>query len=198
MTPRPGPGRAGGYVLVVCMLLLVGASLVGVALLRFTTLQERLASNTREKQRALEAAQSALRYGEQWLLLGNPGSGTECKGEKTAAADLQACSNPLSGSQGCLDSLKGSMANPENWPARFTYIPAGMTVAAGGGVAASGDANYASAPGLYIEYAGTAPGGVGVLYCVTGYGGGASAGTLAVVRSLFMTRAGVRSADPAP
>lgn len=182
----PRTGRlAAGYVLIVCLLLLIGASLAAVALLRSSTLQERMAGQTREKQRAFEAAQAALRFGERWLDAGSGLSGP-CAGTQPASV-LQACTNPLGGaSASCLTTLAGAQADPSLWPARFEFTPAAMAVDAAGGVAGGGDIHYAAPPGLYIESAGLAPGGAGQLYCVTAYGFGGAPGTLSIVRSLYL------------
>ena len=66
------PNRADrGYTLVVGLLLLVVLTLFAIGMFRSFGLQEKIAANTRDKQRALEAAQSALQYGEWWLGQGN-------------------------------------------------------------------------------------------------------------------------------
>lgn len=169
-----------------CLLLLLGASLVGIAMLRTSTLQERVAGNTREKQRAFEAAQAALRYGERWLDTG-AGTAGPCAGTLPITA-LQACTNPL-GRASCLTTLAGARQDPGDWPARFEFTPAAMPVAAERGVAANGDIHYVAPPGLYIEAAGPSPDGRGLLYCVTAYGRGGSASTLSVLRSIYLVPA---------
>jgi type IV pilus assembly protein PilX len=68
MRHRPtGRGTSQGYVLIVGLLFLLVLSLLAVSMMKSFGMQEKIASNTREKQRAFEAAQSALRYGEWWL-----------------------------------------------------------------------------------------------------------------------------------
>lgn len=59
--------RQNGYVLITSLILLVVITLLGVSAVSNVTLQERMASNMNEKQRAFEAASIALREGEMFL-----------------------------------------------------------------------------------------------------------------------------------
>lgn len=70
--------RQRGIALITCLLLLVMLTLLAISMFRGYGLQQKLAGNTREKQRAFEAAESALQYGEYWLPVGTPGSGSPC------------------------------------------------------------------------------------------------------------------------
>lgn len=56
-----------GAVLVVGLLLLLVLTLVGVASMQMTTLQERMAGNMREQEQAFQGAEAALRAGENFL-----------------------------------------------------------------------------------------------------------------------------------
>ncbi len=172
-----------GYVLIIGLLFLVILSLLSVTMFRGFGLQEKIAGNTREKQRAFEAAQSALQYGEWWLGQGNGSAGAACNAVINAndPANLQVCANAL--------------PDPVNlpWtPARADYVPPSMTVAAGGGIGAGNDINYAAAPSLYIQYLGLSPDGLSMLFRVTGAGYGGSAGTAAVVQSTYQLGAGTK------
>jgi len=181
-SPRPGRRRERGFVLVVGMIFLVVLMMLGVALFRSGGLQERIAGNTREKQRALEAAQSALQYGEWWLGQTNRGSGAACASVINAnvLSQMQVCSNPL--------------ASPSTlpWAARADYLPPMMSVASGAGVAANGDINYQAKPGLYVTYLGLTPSGSAQLYQVTAFGYGGNASTAAVVQSVYQMATAVR------
>ena len=169
--PTGGPPTRG-FVMIVGMIFLTVVLMLGIALFRSSGLQERIAGNTREKARALEAAQSALQYGEWWLQQSDRGTGAACNSVKTAA-QLEACSNAL--------------AAPATlpWSARFDYRPPAMTVAAGGGLAGNGDINYQAQPGLYVQYLGLTLDAQSLLYQVTAFGYGGSASTAAVVQSTF-------------
>lgn len=63
-------GRASerGISLIVVMVLLVITALLGIAILRSATLQERMSANTRDRGLAFEAAEAALRYAQQNVL----------------------------------------------------------------------------------------------------------------------------------
>lgn len=60
-------GNQRGAVLVVGLLLLVVLTLIGVASMQSTTLQERMAANMREQEQAFQSAEAALRSGENFL-----------------------------------------------------------------------------------------------------------------------------------
>jgi type IV pilus assembly protein PilX len=56
-----------GMALVVSLVLLLSLTLLGLAAIQNTTLQERMAGNMRSENIALQAAETALRGGEAWL-----------------------------------------------------------------------------------------------------------------------------------
>ncbi len=186
MTPRAAlltrRRRQGGFVLIVGLIFLLVVMVLGVALFRSGGMAERIAGNTREKQHAEEAAQSALQYGEWWLSQVNRGAGSPCTAVTNAnlTTQMKVCSNAL--------------ANPTTlpWAARADYLPPSMTVAAGGGVNAAGDINYQAQPGLYINYLGLTPDGLAEMYQVTAFGYGGSVSTAAVVQSTFKMSTGVK------
>ena len=57
----------GGAALIVSLIFLLLMTLIGVTSMQSTTLQERMAGNTRDRNLALQAAEAALRQGETWL-----------------------------------------------------------------------------------------------------------------------------------
>ena len=63
----PVKSHQTGAVLVVALLFLLVMTLLGVASMRGTALQERMAGNQRDRNLALQAAETALRAGEEWL-----------------------------------------------------------------------------------------------------------------------------------
>jgi type IV pilus assembly protein PilX len=183
-------GGQHGIALITCLLLLVMLTLLAISMFRGYGLQQKLAGNTREKQRAFEAAESALQYGEYWLPVGVPGTGAPCTTSVAIStdADVRACSNELA-----------NPGDPDNWVGAMTYTPDAMKVASGGGVATDGngnaDINYAKIPGLYIAYLGLSPDSTQMLYRVTGAGYGGSSGTTAVVQSVYAVSSSVKSLD---
>lgn len=59
--------QVSGYALITALLFLTVMTILGVSAVGRMTLQERMASNLREKGRADEAANAALRQGELWV-----------------------------------------------------------------------------------------------------------------------------------
>lgn len=164
-----------GIALITSLLVLVIMTLLALSMFRNFGLTEKVAGNTRDKQRSLQTAESALQYGEWWLSQGNGTTGAACTTVYNAnvSANVQTCSSAL--------------VNPTTlpWAARGDYLPPTMTVATGGGLTASGDINYISQPSLYISYLGLDPSGKSMLYQVTAAGYGGSANGASVVQSTY-------------
>lgn len=70
LRPRPPAtsGRVRGAALVVGLLILLVITIIGLSSMRSTLLEERMAGNLRDRARAFEAAEAALRAAEGWLL----------------------------------------------------------------------------------------------------------------------------------
>jgi type IV pilus assembly protein PilX len=177
---RMRPRRAErGFILILGLLFMLVLLLLSASMFRSFTMQEKIAGNTRDKQRSFEAAQGALQYGETWLGAGNAGTPASCTGTDLAIGSLSVCSTAL--------------ATPQQtpWPSWYDYKPASMNVSAGGGVVANGDINYNAMPGLYINYIGLTYDGLGSLFQVTAFGSGGSADTLSVVQSTYRLQSAV-------
>ncbi|HTX24264.1 MAG TPA: PilX N-terminal domain-containing pilus assembly protein, partial [Steroidobacteraceae bacterium] len=69
MSGRRGVSRTAqaGMVLISAMLLLLIITILAVSMFRSFGVQEMVAGNVREKQRALHAAEAAQQYAEWWL-----------------------------------------------------------------------------------------------------------------------------------
>jgi type IV pilus assembly protein PilX len=180
---RPHRGAAStdrGFVMITGLLFLIVITLLSLAMFRSFGLQERIAGNTRDKQRAFEAAQNALQYGEWWLAQGSAagtlaGTGTACTGvvDGNTVSAMRVCSDPV--------------ATTASLPAvRTDYRPPGITIGSGG--TTGDDVNYATKPALYISYLGMAPVGQAVLYQVTGFGFGGNPDTMSVVQSTYQIK----------
>ncbi|MDZ7752602.1 MAG: PilX N-terminal domain-containing pilus assembly protein [Gammaproteobacteria bacterium] len=68
--PAPPPAirqRQGGAALVVSLLLLVTLTLIGLAGMRGTTMEEKMAGNMRDRNVAFQASEGAVRAGEKWI-----------------------------------------------------------------------------------------------------------------------------------
>jgi len=82
-----GPGGQRGVALVVALLLLIVITLVGLAAVRGTIMQQKMSSNLFDRQLAFQSAEAALRAGAA-LIASNPGNiarncqtgGTVCQG----------------------------------------------------------------------------------------------------------------------
>lgn len=73
---HPGIRRQGGVVLVVALMFMLVMSIVGVAAMQSTLMQERMAGNTRDRNLAFQAAEAALRAGEDASIGGAPAADT--------------------------------------------------------------------------------------------------------------------------
>jgi type IV pilus assembly protein PilX len=60
--------RQQGATLAVALILLLVSTILGVSAIQTTSMQEKMSSNTQDKVTSFEAAESALRAGEAWLL----------------------------------------------------------------------------------------------------------------------------------
>jgi len=163
-------------VLVTGLLFLVVLTLLGLGLFRSTGLMNRISGNTRDKDRAFEAAQAALQYAEWALASGKI---------VTTASD---CTGLVNGNNTALVHVcANTLATPADapWANGFTYTPPNLVVDQKGGLvsATNPDVNYYAAPTFYIESKGSD--GKTTYYQVTAAGFGGSAATKSVVRSIF-------------
>ncbi|MCC5858552.1 MAG: hypothetical protein JJT90_10370 [Ectothiorhodospiraceae bacterium] len=65
---RCGGRRERGAALIISLLLLLVMTLIGVTAMQTSTLQERMAGNTRDRNLAFQSAEAALREGEDWVM----------------------------------------------------------------------------------------------------------------------------------
>jgi type IV pilus assembly protein PilX len=172
-----------GMALMSALLLLLVTTILGIAMFRSFGILERVAGNTREKQRALHAAESAQTYAEWWLS-GNQGlnatTGQTCAG---ALATAVICSNPITN----VTTLP--------WATAVTYTPPGLPTGNTGTVG-----NYVSAPSFYITYLGnsyssTPPGTQTYSYQVDAVGYAGSTSSPAVTESTYTVGITYTSAD---
>ena len=178
------PVRQRGMALVAALLLLVVITILGVTMFRSYGLTERVAGNTREKERALAAALSAQAYAE-FYLNGNKGANSvetaDCSAMTTNVPAL------MTATMVCTNALTGNVAQVP-WAHSWAYTPPGMTIATGSA------GTFTQAPQFYITYLG-APGGgscyngnTGTNICtfqIDAAGWGGSANTVAVVESAY-------------
>lgn len=126
---------ARGMVLISSLLLLLIMTMLGAAMFHTLGVQESTAGNTREKQRALHAAESAQTYAEWWL---ESASGSNANN----GAD---CNSVTNAPQVCSNMIQNVTQLP--WSAAISYIPPMLTVGP------AGVANdYYAAPSFYISF----------------------------------------------
>jgi type IV pilus assembly protein PilX len=163
--------------------LLLVVTIMALSMFRGFGIQEKVAGNMREKQRALQAAVSAQTYAEQWLIAN---SGTSppvaCAAPVQSANALQGqiCSNQLWNIVPSVTTLPWQIGGNN---VGVTYIPPGMNVAA----ASATSSNYSSAPIFYISDGGPSfdPNVPGEVYQIDAAGFGGIGNTVAVVESTY-------------
>ncbi len=174
--------------LISSLLLLAVVTILALSMFRSFGVEEKIAGNVREKQRALAAAEAAQQYAEYWLANGNATFGATCTALLSANLNEgQICSAPLVAG----NNHANIAALP--WPALgVTYNPG----SAGGLMqltsAAPGTANtYYQVPQFYIWDAGPSKDGQGELYQIDALGYGANPNAAAIVESTFEVSTGV-------
>ena len=192
MMPYATPARFAqrGVVLISSLLLLIVVTIIALSLFRSFGVQEKIAGNMREKQRALQAAESAEVFAEIWLS-NNAGVSVTC------AAMLN---GNIGQGQICANTLTAQSIDVTSPPYLITGVPVGVTflptingvampISTTTSVSAANAANptYFASPGFYISDMGTSadPTIPGEVYQIDAYGYGGSISTVAVVESTF-------------
>ena len=80
ISPQHAIRRQRGVVLVTSLLLLIVVTILAISMFRSFGLDEKIAGNVREKQRALNAAETAEQYAEYWLASGDGAAAVTCTG----------------------------------------------------------------------------------------------------------------------
>lgn len=176
-----------GMVLITTMLLLVVVTLLALAMFRGVGLEERIAGNTMEKQRALQAANSAQQYAEQWLVNNVTSSpAVDCSGTaSSSSAAPTICSNILSNSVSSLTSVPWSIGGSA---AGYSYNPVNTTSSTNYfSVSTTGGADtFYAAPVFYISQLGPdATRSNAIDYAIDAWSYGGAQSTVAVVESTY-------------
>lgn len=191
-----------GMVLVTSLLLLAVVTILAIGLFHSYGLDEKIAGNTREKQRALQAAVSAEQYAEWWLSNGLSVSNMTCSGVVAYTA-AQVCLNTLpavvtGGSGGATGNVAIlPWTNSSGTAVGVTYLPPNMTLAGANGLSPT-SGTYWQTPMFYISYLGVgtgANGGTGSVYQIDAVGYGGSPNTAAVVESTYIVQTSTQSLD---
>ena len=171
-----------GVVMIISLLMLMTVTILGIFAIKSVLLSESAAGNTMDKQRAIQAAEGAARYGEAWITqeLNNLGSQVDCTNSTPLNVDK------ISSMRICKSTLT-SLDLP--WTGSMSYTPSNMTIAAGGGLtsatnSSAQDVNYAAAPQLHIGYlGGSADTRQGIYYQISGMASGGNSNTVSIVQS---------------
>jgi type IV pilus assembly protein PilX len=185
--------RQRGVVLITAMLLLIVVTIMALSMFRSYGIEERIAGNTRDKQRAINAAVSAQQYAEFTLASGAaPVTGVCPAG--ILPNGIEVCTAPpIPINFAALPWAAGVTF------ASFTSNPingvSNVISATGTGDSATQSASYAQAPIFYITDLGPNAGTpAGEVYQVDAVGYGGTTNTVAVVESTFVI--GTNTATP--
>jgi type IV pilus assembly protein PilX len=181
-----------GVVLISSLLLLLVVTIMALSMFRSFGMQERIAGNMREKQRAVQAANSAQQYAEWWLA--NQSGATFAVSQGSAVAADVVCANTLidanatpgaAGGQICTNTLVNLLGvTPAAWPSSanwnigVVYTPPIMNVTNLGQ-----PDYYPRRPHFYIADVGPLVSARGEVYQVDAYSMGLTTSAIAVVES---------------
>jgi type IV pilus assembly protein PilX len=190
-----------GIVLVSSLLLLLVVTIMALSIFRSFGIQERIAGNTRDKQRALQVAESVQQYAELWIAnssgaLVAVATGIASSADSVCAANGTSPTSMPTVPQICVNNLPslGATVTGAPWVSGGQYIgiqftPPGMSVSGGATGTVSNDV-YFSQPAFYITDLGPPAGSLvagtgskGEVYKIDAYGSGVNATTIAVVES---------------
>jgi type IV pilus assembly protein PilX len=183
--PRSLSGGQRGVALMSSLLILLVLTIVALAMFRSFGLQEKIAANVRERQRAVHAAEGAQSYAEWWLGANSANTTVVCSSLLSAnLGQGQICSNKLS------DTVASVADVP--WLAAGALV--GVTYNPGNALTittAAAKDTYYSVPLFYISDVGVSADGRGEIFQVDAAGYGSTANTVAVVESTLVVISGV-------
>ena len=187
------PNYQRGMALITAMLLLIVVTIMALSMFRSYGVEERLAGNTRDKQRAINAAVSAQQYAESWLAGGTAPATGVCPVGLVPSAQAEVCSAPVLPAPpidfSVLPWTTGVTftqftSNKINNVANVVSLPGAPGTADVPGVQS---ASYFQAPEFYVTDLGPNLGSpAGEVYQVDALGFGGTANTVAVVESTFV------------
>jgi type IV pilus assembly protein PilX len=176
-----------GIVLVSSLLLLVVVTIMALSIFRSFGLQEKIAGNVRDKQRAVQVATSTQQYAEWWIA--NVSSAPLAVSNGAPSTATTACTALLDASLGdgliCKLPMVASVRTVP-WPISTKYTPSTLMNL----TSSSTPDYYFDRPRFYIADMGAMPTG-GELYKVDAYSYGSSGTTVAVVESTLSIIPGV-------
>jgi len=181
-----------GFVLVSSMLLLIVVTLLAVSMFRSFGVDEKIAGNTRDKQVAVQAAESAEQFAENWLAFNIANNASANNGAAlNDAVPAIACVGytPSSAPQVCNTALPNPSQLP--WAAGVNFTLPANTLPANGIALTSAPVQQ---PSFYIWYKGQI-GSYGYEYEIDAVGYGSSPNTVAIVDTLYVLKCTTCSGD---
>jgi type IV pilus assembly protein PilX len=187
-----------GIVLVSSLLLLLVVTIMALSIFRSFGIQERIAGNTRDKQRALQVAASVQQYAELWIANSSGAPIAVATGIASSADSVCAASATMRTSpQICINNLTslGTTVTNAPWMSGGQYLGVQYTpphVSVVGTIDATSPSAdvYYDPPAFYITDLGQPAGSLvpgagskGEVYKIDAYASGVSATTIAVVES---------------
>ncbi len=171
-----------GMVLVTSLLMLVVVTILAVGLFRSFGTDEKIAGNTREKTRALNAAETAEQAAEAWLAAGNGIVAVNCGTPVLVYPASQICNLTLQAQS--IDPAVLPWANASG-PIGVNYTAPNMVIGS------PGAGTYINPPQYYIAFLGskTSSNITTSYYQIDAVGYGANANAAAVVESTYTTSA---------
>ncbi|HEY7888511.1 MAG TPA: PilX N-terminal domain-containing pilus assembly protein [Steroidobacteraceae bacterium] len=179
--------RSRGMILITSLLLLVVVTLLALAMFHGVGLEYRIAGNNMDKQRSLQAAESAQEYGEQWLIANAPQDygAAEIWGIPCIAGNFTTATTPVMCSNSLESTLSGGNVGAVPWGGAGSSL--GVSYNPGGDLTAStsgGQNTVAQLPVVYISRLGF-EGASSVDFTVDAWSFGGSSSTVSVVESVY-------------
>jgi type IV pilus assembly protein PilX len=185
------PAGQRGVVLIAALLLLIVMTILAMTMFRTNGVQELIAGNVREKQRALQTAQDAEQYAEIWLATGQNtlSNSSDCSSVTlvayTATSIPYICVLPVAAVADVKDvtSVPWQIGGTETG---FQFFP-GSTAAATGDMTVSatpGNNSYQQVPRFYIALLQSSA--RQAMYRIDAWNWGGTTGTAAVVESNYV------------
>jgi type IV pilus assembly protein PilX len=177
----------GGFVLIASMMMLIVLAFMAVSMYHSFTAQENMSSNTKEKGRAFQMAQSTLQYAEYELvengLITAPAACSGPPPTNTFVICNNASAVGSGGVTGPTETAPWSITNAMTYNPTTDDSNISITTTAG-------QNTFANAPLYYIQYLGygtssSCPSSPPKLYQVTALAYGATPNTVAVVQSVY-------------
>jgi type IV pilus assembly protein PilX len=169
------PRAECGMALITGMLMLMVVTIIALSMFRSYGMQEKIAGNTREKDRALNAAISAQQLAESWLVSGTaPTTGGVCTAGLVSSNVGQVCTNtPDNGfaAPWTIGGVGPTGVRDDNF--------AGQTVSAN-----PTQATWYQQPQYYVTWLAGVPGG-NTYYQIDAAGWGGTPNSVAVVESTY-------------